>query len=98
MRFYIKGKVLGVEDENDVVAFGDKLTKVASLIIQPNDGEDPICAKCFGKDKLAVCKEYLRSQKPMEMILTLSGRVIPASEKYPVPKYINEVHLKWVLR
>lgn len=90
---YVKGKIIGVENEADAVVYGKK-SRVASIIIQVFDGT-MICSKCFGMEKVNRCKELLQSRNETELILTMVGRVITGKGDRPI--YINEVDLKWIL-
>lgn len=96
MRIYVKGKVLAVEGERDALVYGKK-SRAASIVIQTLDGEN-FCAKCFGREKVNVCKEKLKSEEFAEFVITMVGRALTGKGEKPDEKiYVNEVSIKWIL-
>lgn len=96
MRIYVKGKVLAVEGEKDVLVYGKK-SKAASIVIQTLDGEN-FCTKCFGREKVNVCKEKLKSEEFAEFVITMVGRALTGKGEHPDQTiYVNEVSIKWIL-
>lgn len=95
MRIYVEAKVLAVEQERDTVVYGKNKTKFAMIILQTLDGET-LCTRCYGRDRVAICKEKFQTEEYAEFVLTIVGRKV-CGEGYDTPLYTNEVHIKWIL-
>lgn len=96
MRFYVKArKVVSVNDEHEVLLKkGTVRSRAATVILELADS-DHICAKCIGKDKVAIMNQKARSGMPVELIITMEGRVLRTKDERTM--YTNEVHIKWIL-
>lgn len=96
MRIYVKGKVIAVENERDAVVYGKK-SRVATIVMQTLDGEN-FCAKCFGREKVNVCKEKLKCESYAEFVITITGRALTGKGEHPDQIiYVNDVSIKWIL-
>lgn len=96
MKMLVKAKVTAIENERDVKVVGkDQYLACANAILDCGSGDDYICAKVYGKDKITVCKQKMLAEIPVDMVLSIIGRV--RSNKDGSTFYDNAVSVKWIL-
>lgn len=95
MKLYVKARVSAVECEAVIPPRNNKVgpLDIATLILDCGDG-DFIAATVYGKDRIAVCKEKMKAELPMDLILSIVGKVEAGRER---TFYKNQITVKWIL-
>ena len=94
MKFLVNAKITALEDEHTMKVTGRDL-QCANAILECGQGGDFICAGIYGKDKITVLKQKMLAGKPVDLILSILGKV--AAGKRGGPIYVNTVTVKWIL-
>lgn len=96
MKIYVKAKITAIENEGTIKYKSDgKTSEVATLILDVGDS-DFICCNCFGRDRIAVCKEKMKAGVKAELVINVLGKV-KKSERLDKIMYDNDLSLKWIL-
>lgn len=94
MKFLVSAKITTLEDEHTLKVSGRDL-QCANAILECGQGGDFICAGIYGKDKITILRQKMLAEKPVDLILSMVGKVSEGKSGSPI--YVNTVTVKWIL-